>query len=103
MGHAAGPVSLAGQLNFAVGGALSGQAGESVATQVGTVVPVTGTASSFDSNGRMPFTAVVPGAPSDQPSNFIAYIIDSYHFFYVSTDPHTQDILLVGTAAQTTP
>jgi hypothetical protein len=103
VGHAAGPVLAAGQLTLAVGGAITGQAGESIGAQFGSLVPVTGTASAFDSNGRMPFTVIVPGGPSDQPSNFIAYLIDREHFFYVSADPATRDILLVGTAAQVTP
>ena len=103
VGHAAGPVEVAGQLTLGTSGAISGQVGEAIeANNVGQgpLVNVNGTASAFDANGRMPFTVASPGSSADQPSHFSAYLIDSYHFFYVSIDPHTRDILLVGTAAQ---
>ena len=100
LGHAAGTVLLAGQFTLGSQGAITGVLSESIGPQPGSVLPVSGSATAADANGRMTFTTATGQNSADQPTHFVGYFVDSYHFYFLSADPHTTSILLSGSAQQ---
>ena len=94
------PVSVGGVVNLNVGltGAISGTVDQSIGTTTVQDLGISGTMDMPDAFGRLTLQLTAPNEPSQEPTDFVAYVIDAAHIFLLSTDPRASSILLSGKA-----
>ena len=100
IGIVAGPVASVGQ--FAVDGAgsiSSGFSDANIADAKFTNEALTGSYGAVDGNGRLPLSLITSGTPIGiYPSDYAVYMVNANRAFIVSTNKHSEAILLAGSA-----
>jgi hypothetical protein len=98
----AGPVAEVGQFTV-TGGTLTGSGDANVAATNLPSAVLTGAYGSADSNGRLSLSLTTTGETTGAyPTHFAVYLVDATHAFLMSTDKHSQFVLLSGSMEQQT-
>lgn len=100
LGVETGPVATAGQFVANGSGTLSsGAADANIATANFANEPLTGSYQTADQNGRVALVMTNTGISDGiYPTNFVAYIVNANEALLLSTNKHSDYILLAGTA-----
>jgi hypothetical protein len=98
----AGPVAEVGEFSLS-GGTLTGTGDANVSAVTLASANLNGTYGTADSNGRLSLTMTTVGEPAGAyPTDYAVYLIDGSHAFIMSTDKHSQYVLLSGSMEQQT-
>lgn len=100
IGVIAGPAAAVGQFTTNGAGAISsGTSDANIATANFASEALSGSYGTADGNGRLQLTMNTAGTPVGvYPSDYAVYLVDANHAFILSTDKHSDYILLAGSA-----
>jgi large repetitive protein len=96
----AGPVASVGVFTAAGSNTLSGGSSDAnIATTYYAEAPLTGNSAVADGNGRVALTMDTAGTPVGiYPADYAVYLVNANQAFVMSTDKHSEYVLLAGTA-----
>ena len=99
----AGPVASAGQFTVNGTGAITeGTSDANIGANKYSSAGVAGTYGAPDTNGRVQLSMTTADTPTGYPTDYAVYMVDANHAFILSTDVHSQAILLAGSAQSQT-
>lgn len=98
IGIVAGPAAAVGEITIdATGQITSGLADANLATTKYASEVLTGNFGSADANGRLALSMQTTNTPANAyPSDYAVYMVDASHAFILSTDKHSDYVLLAG-------
>jgi hypothetical protein len=99
LGLQAGPVATVGAFEANGPGVLGGSADTNLTSVTYPNATLSGMATASDNNGRIGLSMSNTSIPSGAyPADFAVYVVDASHAFMMSTDKHSDYILLAGSA-----